>query len=53
MKNSMFETTESSAVFQNLAEHKDYRQLVYAAERMYGTGGFGNSLAFCVAVEGA
>ena len=49
----MFETTEFSGRFNKLAKTSDYRQLVYAAERMYGTGGFGNSLAFCVAAEGA
>lgn len=53
MSSKMFETTESSKLFNILAETKDYRQLVYIAERMYGTGGFGNSLAFCVAIEGA
>ena len=49
----MFETTRYSARFRKLAESLDYRQLVYAAERLYGTGGFGNSLAFCLAIEGA
>ncbi|MDO4393848.1 MAG: hypothetical protein Q4C80_05490 [Bacillota bacterium] len=53
MNSNMFETTESSAVFQSLARQKDYKQLVYASERMYGTGGFGNSFAFCTAIEGA
>lgn len=53
MNSKMFETTESSKLFNILAESKDYRQLVYIAERMYGTGGFGNSLAFCTAIEGA
>lgn len=49
----MFETTEYTSRFLQLSEVKDYRQLVYAAERMYGTGGFGNSVAMCTALEGA
>lgn len=36
-----------------LAESKDYRQMMYAAERLPGTCSFGNSLGYCMAVEKA
>lgn len=36
-----------------LTEHRDYRQMMYVAERMAGTSSFGNSLGYCMAVEQA
>lgn len=36
-----------------LTEHRDYRQMLYVAERMAGTSSFGNSLGYCMAVEHA
>lgn len=36
-----------------LAESKDYRQMMYAVERMPGTCSFGHSLGYCMAVEKA
>lgn len=53
MASRMFGTTEYSRRFAQLSETRDYRQLVFAAERLYGTGGFGNSLGLCIALEGA
>ena len=53
MNKKMFETTEYTSRLLQLSETKDYRQLVYASERLYGTGGFGGSMAMCIALEGA
>ena len=36
-----------------LTEHRDYRQMMYVAERMTGSSSFGHSLGYCMAVEKA
>lgn len=36
-----------------LTAHRDYRQMMYVAERMAGTSSFGHSLGYCMAVEKA